>query len=524
MTGEFAGRPSRLGPGAPAVAGAPGGLVTAWAALLVLALCACPASRSLSGDGEEDADAGDQADVPSPPEAVHDAGRRDDAGLESDSEARDDARDIALDWTRPDYGEPPPSSCGDETLDHGEECDDGNRMNGDGCDWRCRIGDGDVPPADPDPEAGRLSPDATQRYVERTPGEHWHQWGHPPSRIPFVWTGSAYATVWMHEPYEGAAGPTEARFLRLDTAGRMLDDGWRYDLGEPTQFLGLAWNGSRFALVFAGGWSTSVRAMILNSVGKPLVGPFAIADGLVDVTSVTVVWGGSTFACLWAGSRLPGDGPMNVAQLVRFDEYGNLAPDRPASYPPIVGARDAGLALAWSGRSYMAAWVGSDVARYAFLPLDPASPFEPRTIGPSANESIDLVWAVDRFAVAWFVPDPAGEYNGVLHVARFGPDGALLGPPTADPSGPTVVSGGPGLAAAYGARTVAVTVTRMETGVTLRLSRFDLEGTFVDHAVLTPYETARVSGTGVGIAFDGSAFGVLADGGGPLLVRREVLW
>jgi len=29
--------------------------------------------------------------------------------------------------------------CGDGILDPGEECDDGNNVNGDGCDENCRI-------------------------------------------------------------------------------------------------------------------------------------------------------------------------------------------------------------------------------------------------------------------------------------------------------------------------------------------------------------------------------------------------
>ena len=31
--------------------------------------------------------------------------------------------------------------CGNGVLDPGEECDDRNRVNGDGCDWLCRLGE-----------------------------------------------------------------------------------------------------------------------------------------------------------------------------------------------------------------------------------------------------------------------------------------------------------------------------------------------------------------------------------------------
>jgi cysteine-rich repeat protein len=44
--------------------------------------------------------------------------------------------------------EPPPKDCGDGALDAGEECDDGNNVNGDGCSAVCTLepfcGDGTV--------------------------------------------------------------------------------------------------------------------------------------------------------------------------------------------------------------------------------------------------------------------------------------------------------------------------------------------------------------------------------------------
>ncbi|MBI5490973.1 MAG: hypothetical protein HY905_26820 [Deltaproteobacteria bacterium] len=46
---------------------------------------------------------------------------------------------------------PLPSTCGDRVIDPGEECDDGNRMNGDACDWECRAGPGSFEYPDPDP-------------------------------------------------------------------------------------------------------------------------------------------------------------------------------------------------------------------------------------------------------------------------------------------------------------------------------------------------------------------------------------
>ncbi|MBN1774255.1 MAG: hypothetical protein JXB32_23550 [Deltaproteobacteria bacterium] len=42
-----------------------------------------------------------------------------------------------------------PPNCGDGVVDPGEECDDGNRLNGDECDWACRTGSGEPPPVEP---------------------------------------------------------------------------------------------------------------------------------------------------------------------------------------------------------------------------------------------------------------------------------------------------------------------------------------------------------------------------------------
>ena len=107
----------------------PCGPATTISAMTLAALSGCGGGASLiSADGSDgSSDVLDEADA-SPPD-------------DSDGET------FAL-----------PPVCGDGNVDPGEECDDGNRMNDDGCDWRCRVGDGTFEYPPPESGASEVTP------------------------------------------------------------------------------------------------------------------------------------------------------------------------------------------------------------------------------------------------------------------------------------------------------------------------------------------------------------------------------
>jgi cysteine-rich repeat protein len=128
----------------------------------------------------------------------------------------------------------PPPLCGDHVVDPGEECDDGNRKNGDDCTWDCLLGAGDPVP-DPDP--------ATSAYVATVPPEVLPAVDQPPfagggaSEDPLMSiAGDAdfTAVTWQRNPPAlGSPAQISTRFLGPD--GSLIRDevivgpmsGWR---------------------------------------------------------------------------------------------------------------------------------------------------------------------------------------------------------------------------------------------------------------------------------------------------------
>ncbi|MBI5501066.1 MAG: hypothetical protein HY907_12545 [Deltaproteobacteria bacterium] len=110
-----------------------------------------------------------------------------------------------------------PPVCGDRAIDPGEECDDGNRMNDDGCDWLCRLGDGSfaypgpdgsVPPIESATEAMAIGP------VAGSVGD-----GMGPVRV--AWGPGAYGIAYATE------SPTFAmNLVAVDPEGVILGEPW----------------------------------------------------------------------------------------------------------------------------------------------------------------------------------------------------------------------------------------------------------------------------------------------------------
>lgn len=103
--------------------------------LLSVAAVGCGDDAGADADAGDDAGADEPVEVDVPPDAPGDAP----FDLPADAEAEDDAAGDAPADDGPDLvaDEAAPGSCGDGLLDPGEECDDGNTTDGDGCDGDC---------------------------------------------------------------------------------------------------------------------------------------------------------------------------------------------------------------------------------------------------------------------------------------------------------------------------------------------------------------------------------------------------
>jgi cysteine-rich repeat protein len=192
----------------------PGGLYVRLRVIVRLAVAlpllgaACDAGTSLAGDGT-----GEATDA-----AVDDAGVEE--VVHDDGGARDDAEPPLDAIPPPDTGLPP--TCGDLRLDPGEECDEGNRWNGDECDWLCRFGPGsfDYPPADDTVPALDPPGAAVELLAPDEPADRI-------TRVQLVPRGSAYGLLYVvGEPV------AETRVRVLDAGGHPFAGPWvRTELG-----------------------------------------------------------------------------------------------------------------------------------------------------------------------------------------------------------------------------------------------------------------------------------------------------
>lgn len=441
-------------------------------------------------------------------DAAQDAPDADDGGDRDGTDAVPDATDEDVE----DRGDAvdPRFHCGDGLVNFGEECDDGNRMNGDGCAWDCRRGDGQDPSdASPDPDAGTMDPDASFVPVDTGDLVGAGVTVRNRGRIPFLWTGSNYAVLWPTDDPTTSDEAWNIAFARLDRSGDIVDAPWTYSFARDTASADLAWNGSEFGLLLGAFVADpSVRYVRLDADGKPMSDPVVIgelAEELASAGAVRIVADDGGYACSWAGPR-----------FTRIDVTGTAR-----AGPPTALELDGQTAaqLASSGSTYLLAWaaeIGPDVlVRYLVLDRDQRTLVGPRTIAPVDFPVVRTVWTGAEYAVLWMVPGPAtaGEWHQqIIHVARFDAEGIMLGPPAHEPIAGFAPPGDGGSNVAAGHDSLAWAFPQATDGIIIY--RFDLYGIFIERIVLDrlmiryDYETLGF----VGLAFDESGLGLVARG------------
>ena len=337
----------------------------------------------------------------------------------------------------PDFGDgpvyPPVTEvevCGNGVLDDGEECDDGNRLDGDGCDWLCRIGDGAPPPA-PDPTVPDYVPDGDPHPL---PDSEAHSVS--PERLPLVWTGDEYATAYAILPETPTDSPW-IEFRRFDATGRTLDAPWRYSSPAFYGGLELVWTGTRFALFYVD-MRIGIFYMQLDWDGKPLTEPILVEPDprarspAADVTAdgFVLAWvresGGADG---WSWCSVDGAPDQIRVTKVGLDGTVRAAPvtvDETAQGPPDVAAGDGGFGLTMPvelGRA------GSCNVRFVRLDESLASPVYSGLIAPAGDG--DVKWLDGRYvtALAHYWEPAGGPAHSDVVVSWFAASGELEGPP-----------------------------------------------------------------------------------------------
>ncbi len=399
-----------------------------------LAVVACDCGGTSSGNGDEVADGTDGGMDGTADAAAEDDGSED-ASDAFDLEILGDG--FVLDssgWDGSEYVVlPPMSGCGDGVLDPGEECDDNNRLDGDGCDWLCRAGDGEPTPS-PDPTTPDYVPtgDAIALAIaDPSPGLH--------DRITLVWTGAEYATAFW-QMLDSETGLGLVRMWRFDARGRRLDAEWRLPVVTNHTGLEVVWTGSGFGLFFAE-MATGLWYLRLDAQGKPMGDPTLVeadprarapaADWIPDVGFV-VAWLCETSAAGMGGCDPAHPPDLVRARLVTVD--GRLpgpvvTVDERAEGPPDVAVGSDGVGLVFPLRH------ASDVppicaVRFVRLERDLRSPVHSGVLGQFKFGDVKWLSGESRWVTAWSISDDLPDVAvPEVRIAFFESDGTLAGPP-----------------------------------------------------------------------------------------------
>ena len=180
----------------------------------------------------------------------------------------------------------PPPPCGNGVVDPGEECDDGNRMNGDECSWDCLTGTGD-PPGPADPAARPYVVEGTPlllQVVDDPPDES-------SSQVPLALASSdaVRATTWFRNLPGAPSSPSiSTRFLEDDGSPARPDVVLSLASGWTTVGVASAATESEVLLVFRTGPDGLLRARL------------SADTGLVDPPSLLVASGQAWYPALAA--------------------------------------------------------------------------------------------------------------------------------------------------------------------------------------------------------------------------------
>lgn len=346
-----------------------------------------------------------------------------DSAYESDSvDARDDEIDEII-VLPPIQDEP---VCGNYVLDDGEECDDGNRLDGDGCDWSCHVGDGDPPP-DPDMSVDDYVPAGDPATLPGAVSDT-----RAFESIALVWTGTEYAAAWTNMP--GFPEPPTIEFRRFDMTGTTIDAPWHYDAPVRYAGLDLVWNGDGFGLFYVN-MEMGLFYLRLDSDGKPLSAPVLIEpDPRVRAPAADLATGGYIVA--WNREMSDSDGWSWCSTDVDADKIRMMMVDFNGSVLGaglIIGADGQGPPAIATGESgFGIVYPASGCApRFMMLSQDLSSGVSTGVLGYDTFG--DIEWTASGWAVAWPVSldYSSGEYEypSYMAVASFSIDGFLEGPP-----------------------------------------------------------------------------------------------
>ena len=496
-----------------------GKAVVACAVVAAWACAGCGGRPGQEGDADAEGDGDDVADLGGDGEDVPA-----DVVREAEIEWPDAAGVEAEEATVP----PVEAQCGDGHIDleAGEECDDRNRLNGDGCDWQCRAGDGEPGPG-LDPDVHEYEPDGETVVLvgdgdASSPGDLWAG-----SRIPLVWTGSEYATAWVRSEYRDPPLDTlwlGLRFLRFDREGVPMDPGWTYPASVRTTGVEMVWLGDGFALFFDL-QGTGIVLLFLDPDGKPRGDPIlVIPDPGAKAPAVDLAEGGFVVAWVsspgtwFVGCEDPATGCAIVVQRLSMDgsTAGMAGPvileDTPYGIPDVATGEDGfGITMGvgpYTSSSFRFVKASQDLGAFTYSGI----------LG-EGNPG-DLVTADGGWSTAWILH---GSSTGMYHnlcAAHFAGSGDLAYPPVCSDAWGTPTASGVSPQVRVAADDVGLGIAWLPPTDFPGLYALLLRTDFLGNQTLDPIYGPRDMW-----AYDGSlAIARAADAFGIVVVMSEAAW
>ncbi|MBN1773180.1 MAG: hypothetical protein JXB32_18080 [Deltaproteobacteria bacterium] len=347
-----------------------------------------------------------------------------------------------------------PSVCGDGVLDPGEECDDMNRGNGDGCDWLCRLGDGsfDYPPPDDSVPPITLDDDPVV-VVPASEGPDGCTSG---GRLDLAWSGSECALAYP------VSLPRQAGKVRiLDQGGRTLGGPWELPVAWTEPALAIDWADGSFVLFAASGWPVVLAK--LDRSGSVVDGPRdlpALGAGTEALHLKDAGWNGSLHLVasdVW--STPEAEGPSRTALeavSARGDRVG----------PAVV--LDTEVFGTWRARVVPVGtlFAVSDGVRVVMLEPLSAEVRWSGYVGRAEGNYGDIAVTPDGVLLFWLEPSETTDASLDLWVAGFDLAGDLVLPPRITRAG------------IRGRHSAALHATWGAAGALVVLAATDVPGTF----------------------------------------------